>query len=311
MDSDVHPDRPIPDPPAPFSDSEIEQIRAVWQGLGLPGLIDVHTHFMPRSVMDKVWAYFDSAGPLIGREWPITYRADEDVRVATLQSFGVRAYSSLVYPHKPNMAEWLNGWAADFATHHPDCLHTATFYPEESATGYVSKAIAAGARVFKCHIQVGDFSALDPLLDGVWSQLADSQVPVITHCGSGPAPGRFTGPEPIAALLKRFPSLPLIVAHMGTPEYPEFLHLAEQYENVRLDTTMSFTDFSEEDAPYPPDLRPRLRDIGSKILFGSDFPNIPYTYTHALEAVIRLDLGDEWVRGVLYQNAAEVFGIGA
>ncbi|WLP89590.1 amidohydrolase family protein [Gordonia sp. NB41Y] len=292
----------------PFSELEASHVRAVWEPLGLPGLIDVHTHFMPRSVMDKVWAYFDSAGPLLGREWPITYRADEDVRAAALQSFGVRAYSSLVYPHKPDMAEWLNGWATDFAAHHPDCLHTATFYPEESAPGYVAAAIEAGARVFKCHIQVGDYSALDPLLDGVWSQLADAQVPVIIHCGSGPAPGTYTGPVPIIKLLKRFPSLPLIIAHMGTPEYDEFLTLAERYEHVHLDTTMSFTDFSEESAPYPPELRPRLRDAGPKILFGSDFPNIPYTYTHALEAIVRLDLGDDWLRGVFYGNAARLFG---
>ncbi|WHU48238.1 amidohydrolase family protein [Gordonia sp. L191] len=295
--------------PTPFSEAEAQRVRSVWGTLGLPGLIDVHTHFMPRSVMDKVWSYFDSAGPLVGREWPITYRADEDVRVAALQAFGIRAYSSLVYPHKPNMAEWLNGWAADFAAHHPDCLHTATFYPEEPATAYVSKAIVAGTRVFKCHIQVGAFSPLDPLLDGVWSQIADAQVPVIIHCGSGPAPGTYTGPEPIARLLKRFPSLPLIIAHMGTPEYEEFLGLAERFENVRLDTTMSFTDFSEADAPYPPELRPRLADLGPKILFGSDFPNIPYTYTHALDAIMRLDLGDDWVRGVLYRNAAELFGV--
>ncbi|GAB21246.1 hypothetical protein GOPIP_006_00190 [Gordonia polyisoprenivorans NBRC 16320 = JCM 10675] len=298
-----------PSAPTPFSEAEAQRVRSIWGTLGLPGLIDVHTHFMPRSVMDKVWAYFDSAGPLVGREWPITYRADEDVRVAALQAFGIRAYSSLVYPHKPNMAEWLNGWAADFAAHHPDCLHTATFYPEEPATAYVSKAIAAGTRVFKCHIQVGAFSPLDPLLDGVWSQIADAQVPVIIHCGSGPAPGTYTGPDPIARLLKRFPSLPLIVAHMGTPEYEQFLGLAERFENVRLDTTMSFTDFSEADAPYPPELRPRLADLGPKILFGSDFPNIPYTYTHALDAIVRLDLGDDWVRGVLYRNAAELFGV--
>ncbi|MFW0795463.1 amidohydrolase family protein [Gordonia sp. CPCC 205515] len=294
---------------APFDSGEAADVRRLWHDLGLPGLIDVHTHFMPKPVMDKVWAYFDSAGPLVGREWPITYRADEDVRVAGLQAFGVQAYSSLVYPHKPNMAEWLNGWAADFAAHHPDCLHTATFYPEEQATGYVSRAIADGTRVFKCHIQVGDFSPIDPQLDGVWSQIADSQVPVIIHCGSGPAPGTYTGPEPIATLLHRFPSLPLIVAHMGMPEYTAFLDLAEQYPNVRLDTTMAFTDFSEETVPFPPEARQRLLDVGHKILFGSDYPNIPYSYLHALEAITRLDLGDDWVRGVLHDNAAALFGI--
>ena len=43
------------------------EVRQIWSALGLPGVIDVHTHFMPKSVLDKVWRYFDSAGPLIGR----------------------------------------------------------------------------------------------------------------------------------------------------------------------------------------------------------------------------------------------------
>jgi uncharacterized protein len=34
--------------------------------LALPGLVDVHTHFMPPSVLSKVQAYFDAAGPLLG-----------------------------------------------------------------------------------------------------------------------------------------------------------------------------------------------------------------------------------------------------
>ncbi|MCF8589737.1 amidohydrolase family protein [Gordonia liuliyuniae] len=293
----------------PFSRAETDAVHERWQRLDLPGIIDVHTHFMPGRVLDKVWAYFDSAGPMLGREWPITYRADEDERVETLRGFGVLAYSSMLYPHKPAMARWLNSWAADFAAGHPDCLHTSTFYPERDAGEYVRAAIDAGTRVFKSHIQVGDYSPIDPLLDDVWGAIDDAQVPVVIHCGSGPAPGSFTGPGPVEALLARFPTLPLIVAHMGTPEYAEFLALAERYENVRLDTTMSFTDFSEQDAPYPRDLLPRVADLGDKILFGSDFPNIPYGYTHALDAIVRLDLGDDWNRRVLNGNAARLFGI--
>ncbi len=294
---------------APFSAAEAAAVRDFTARLGLDGLIDVHTHFMPARVLNKVWAYFDSAGPLLGREWPIAYRADEDVRVQALRGFGVRAFSSMLYPHKPEMAAWLNGWGADFAARYPDCLQTATFYPEPGAPEYVAAAIKGGARIFKSHIQVGDYDPTDPLLDGVWDVLAQTQVPVVIHCGSGPAPGRFTGPEPIRAVLQRFPRLSLIVAHMGTPEYAEFVELAETYDEVRLDTTMSFTDFSEQDAPYPPDLLPRVAGLREKILFGSDFPNIPYGYLHALEACERLGLGDDWLRAVLHHNAAELFGL--
>ncbi|WP_454198830.1 amidohydrolase family protein [Nocardia sp. Marseille-Q1738] len=277
--------------------------------LGLPGIIDVHTHFMPDQVLRKVWAYFDSAGPLLGRAWPIAYRADEQVRLKTLRDFGVRAFTALVYPHKPDMAAWLNEWTADFAARTPDCLHTATFFPEPGAERYVAAAVQGGARVFKAHVQVGGYHPGDPLLDPVWGLLEDARIPVVIHCGSGPAPGTHTGTEPISGVLRRFPRLPLIVAHMGTPEYSEFLDLAEDYPNVRLDTTMVWTDFSEADAPFPIGEHGRLRSYADRILFGSDFPNIPHSYAHSIQALERLELGDDWLRQVCYRNAATLFGI--
>ncbi|MFC8526228.1 amidohydrolase family protein [Nocardia sp. NPDC057227] len=289
--------------------TEADRLAAMRARLGIPGIVDVHTHFMPHNVMRKVWAYFDQVGPLTGQEWPITYRAGEEERLATLRSFGVRAFTSLVYPHKPEMAAWLNAWTAEFATTEPDCLHTATCYPEPEAKTYVAEAVEAGARVFKIHVQVGAFAPDDPLLDPVWGILSDARVPVVIHCGSGPAPGEFTGPGRIADVLRRFPRLPLIIAHMGTPEYSEFLDLTAQYEDVRLDTTMVWTDFSEANAPFPRSEYGRVRDLGDRILFGSDFPNIPYSYAHAVEVLERLELGDEWVRNVLHDNAAQLFDI--
>jgi predicted TIM-barrel fold metal-dependent hydrolase len=291
-------------------EAETEHVVAFWQRLGLPGLIDVHTHFMPENVLAKVWAYFDAAGPLIGREWGITYREDEAERLAVLRGFGVRAFTAMLYPHKAGMAEWLNGWAADFAARTPDCLHTATFFPEPQARRYVTEAIEAGARVFKAHLQVGGYDPTDPLLDGVWGLLAERGIPVVTHCGSGPAPGKHTGPGPIGEVLARHPTLPLIVAHLGLPDYAEFLDLASAHPRVYLDTTMAFTDFTEELAPFPVELRPRLLDLQDRILLGTDYPNIPYPYRHALDSLAGLDLGDAWLRAVCHHNAARLFGLG-
>jgi hypothetical protein len=288
-------------------EAEAAAIGAFRGRLGLPGLVDVHTHFMPERVLAKVWAYFDAAGPLTGREWPITYREEEDRRVALLREFGVVAFTSMLYPHKPGMAEWLNGWAADFASRTPDCLHTATFYPEDGAAGYVRRAVESGARVFKSHLQVGAYDPNDPLLDPVWGLLAEAGVPTVTHCGSGPVPGKYTGPEPIGRLLARHPRLPLIIAHMGLPEYEEFLDLAERYPRVHLDTTMAFTDFTERRSPFPVSERGRLADLGERVLLGTDFPNLPYPYLHQLEALERLELGDEWLRAVCYGNGARLF----
>ncbi|MFD8814259.1 amidohydrolase family protein [Streptomyces sp. NPDC059627] len=287
---------------------ETDEIRRFRERLGLPGLIDVHTHFMPERVLHKVWNYFDTNGPLIGDlEWPITYRREEAERTALLREFGVRSFTSMLYPHKPGMATWLNAWAADFAGRTPDCLHTATLFPEPGVETYVRAAVEAGARVFKAHVQVGAYDPADELLDGAWGLLADAGIPVVIHCGSGPTPGKHTGPGPVARVLARHPRLRLIVAHMGMPEYEEFLGLAERYAEVRLDTTMAFTDFTERFLPFPPPALPRVAALGDRVLFGSDFPNIPYPYVHQLHALERLDLGEEWLRAVCHDNAARLF----
>jgi predicted TIM-barrel fold metal-dependent hydrolase len=291
-------------------DDEAAEVRQVWSALGLPGVFDVHTHFMPKSVMDKVWQYFDSAGPLVGREWPIIYRTAESERVQMLRQFGVLGFTALVYPHKPQMAAWLNQWAAQFWRETPDCLATATFYPESDAGEYVAAAIADGAQVFKAHVQVGRYEPNDPLLDPAWGAIEDAGIPVVIHCGSGPAPGEHTGPEPIRLLLQRYPRLRLIIAHMGMPEYVDFMDICENSSDVRLDTTMAFTPFVDELMPFPSSQLNRLRDLGDRILFGSDFPNIPYSYADAMRALTRLPgVDDAWLRGVFYENAAALFSL--
>ncbi|MGV9252161.1 amidohydrolase family protein [Streptomyces sp. NPDC003697] len=292
--------------------TEPAEVRRFWRRLGVPGLVDVHTHFMPERVLRKVWDYFDGLGPLTGGiEWPIAYRAEESRRVALLREFGVRAFTAMLYPHKPGMARWLNGWAADFARRTPDCLHTCTLFPEEGVESYVREAVEAGARVFKAHVQVGAYDPADALLDEAWGLLAEAGIPVVIHCGSGPAPGRHTGPGPVGRVLARHPRLRLVVAHLGMPEYEDFLDLAERYDEVRLDTTMAFTDFSEQLAPFPRRALPRLAGLGDRVLLGSDFPNIPYPYAHQLDALWGLGLGDDWLRAVCHDNAARLFGLPA
>jgi predicted TIM-barrel fold metal-dependent hydrolase len=303
-------DQPTPSVAPDDIADDVADVRRFQRRLGLSGLVDVHTHFMPHQVLRKVWGYFDALDPLAdGVEWPIRYRHAEEERTDLLREFGVRAFTAMLYPHKPGMARWLNEWAVAFARRTPDCLHTSTFYPEPGVEQYVLEAVEAGARVFKAHVQVGAYDPADPLLDAVWGLLAETGVPVVVHCGSGPAPGEFTGPEPVTRVLSRHPRLRLIVAHLGMPDYEDFLALAERYPEVRLDTTMVFTDFGERLAEFPKGALPRLADLGDRVLLGSDFPNIPYPYADQLHALERLGLGDPWLRAVCHDNGAELFGI--
>lgn len=296
-----------------FVEEPVEPTRAFWEDLGLPGLFDVHVHFLPLNVQAKVYAQFDEAGPKIGREWPIRYRGSHVERVEQLRSFGVRRFSALPYAHRPGIASYLNDWARDFAEGIPECLWSATFYPEPEAAADVSSLIEAGVEVFKLHAQVGEFRLDDPLLDEAFGLIEDAGTPTVIHVGSGPVGSEFTGPEHLERLLRRHPRLPVVVAHMGAPEYVEFLALAEAHEHTRLDTTMVFTEFFDREAPYPADLLPRLADLSDRVLFGSDFPTIPYPYLEQLAGLARLGerhpgLGEDWLRRVCWHNGAELFG---
>jgi predicted TIM-barrel fold metal-dependent hydrolase len=290
----------------PVDDADVPRY---WRELGLPGLVDVHVHFLPERMQAKVWQYFADAEAHYGAPWPVQYPLPVDQRLAVLAGLGVRAFPTLPYPHRPGMAAWLNDQAAAFAQQHPQVLHSATFFPEPEAPAYVAEALDAGARVFKVHVQVGSFDPRNELLTPVWARLEETGTPVVIHCGSGPLRGEHTGPAPMAGLLERFPRLQLVIAHLGMPEYGAFLALAETYERVHLDTTMFGTDFTERLMPFDRALLPRLAGLRDKVVLGSDFPTIPYPYAHQLAALHRLELGEEWLRAVLWENGARLFGL--
>jgi predicted TIM-barrel fold metal-dependent hydrolase len=294
----------------PLTDADVV---SWWQSLGLPGLFDVHVHFLPPNIQRAVWAQFDQAGPKIGRAWPIRYRGSPEERVEQLRALGVRRFSALPYAHKPGIAAYLNDWATDFAAQVPECLWSATFYPEPGVGEAVAGLVEAGVEVFKLHTQVGEFLLDDPLLEPAWDLLEDAGTPIVVHVGSGPMGNEFTGPEHLARLLRRHPRLRVVVAHLGAPEYAEFLDLAERYPETRLDTTMVFTDFFEVEGAFPDALLPRLAELGDRVLLGTDFPTIPYPYAHQLEALARLQdrhpgLDEDWLRRVCWHNGVGLFG---
>jgi predicted TIM-barrel fold metal-dependent hydrolase len=109
-------------------------------------------------------------------------------------------------------------------------------------------------------------------------------------------------------VLARHPCLTAVIAHMGMPDYAAFLDLADRFERVHLDTTMAFT------SPRP---GCRLRTTCARGC--STWPSASCwaptsrtrrtPYSHQIEALARLGLGDAWLRGVLHDNGARLIGL--
>jgi predicted TIM-barrel fold metal-dependent hydrolase len=297
---------------APRSDAEV----AGWvAGLGLPGLVDLHLHFLPNSVQRKVWEFFDRASTAVyGTPWPIEYRLPAEERLAILRDLGVIAFAPLVYPHKPGMAAWLNDWVREFAAATPEAVPTATIYPEPSVVSYVDDALRAGVRCVKVHVQVGGFDPRDALLDKAWGMIADAGVPAVVHCGHGPVAGEFTGLDVFEEVLARHPRLTAVLAHAGMPEIGRALDLVQAYPRVHLDTTMVGVPFNGADGTLPPDWISRLVGVADRVALGTDFPSIPYPYATQLAAIAGWAgaddrLGEVFLRAVLHDTPARLLGL--
>jgi predicted TIM-barrel fold metal-dependent hydrolase len=277
-------------------------------------LVDLHVHFMPQRVLDKVWDYFDHAHEHYGTPWPVHYRGTEPERLEQLAGLGVTHFAPLVYAHKPGMAAWLTEWAMDFGRRTPGAVPTATFYPEPEVEAYLGDAVRAGARAVKLHVQVGGLDPRDPLLRRAWGLLADAGVPVVVHCGDGPVPGRFTGLDVFEQVLREHPHLVAVLAHAGMPDFEGALDLAARYPGVHLDTTMVGTAFTQRLAPLPRDWSGRLVDVADRVALGSDFPNIPYAYGEqvaAIESWAAADdrLGETFLQAVLHDTPSRLLGL--
>jgi uncharacterized protein len=298
-------------PAPPESDDDVPRFLA---DLGVPGIVDVHVHFLPERMLQKVWAYFDMAATHYGTPWPIQYRTPEPERVAALRKLGVQTFAPLVYPHKPGMARWLTDWVTGFASATPDAVPTATLFPEPDVADYLGAAVESGARAVKVHVQVGGFDPRDPLLRPAWGLLADAGVPVVIHCGHGPIPGTHTGLDVFGEVLAEHPRLRAVLAHAGMPDYTVALDLVHRFDGVHIDTTMVGTAFSNQFAPLPADWPARIADVADRVVFGSDFPNIPYPYAEQVRAVAEWAaadprLGDPFLRSALHTAPTRLLGL--
>ena len=286
-----------------------DEIPGFLAALGIPGIIDAHVHFLPDALQDAVWRWFDGLTP----PWPVTYRAPAEDRLAVLAGLGVLHHTALAYAHRPGMLSFLNDHTLGLASVVPAVIPTFTIYPEPGVAAETERCLEAGGRAVKVHLQVGGFDSTDPLLTGAWAALEEAGTPIILHAGAvadGSGNEEWCGPESVRRLLRQFPALKLVIAHLGAPDHDAFVALAEQHDGVWLDTAMVFTD-PPYLGPSPLHLVERVAALGDRIVFGSDFPTIPHQFAAQVSGLASLRIGNSWLRQVLWTNGVRLFGLGA
>ena len=127
---------------------------------------------------------------------------------------------------------------------------------------------------------------------------------LLIHAGRLPESSEHVGARAFGRLMRRFPRLKVIVAHSGADEFDAFFDLCGLYEGVYLDTAMVYNRFMGG----PPPIQ-RVLEFQDRVLYGSDFPNIPYAVESGVEAILDLRLGRALEEKLLCTNAARLLGL--
>jgi predicted TIM-barrel fold metal-dependent hydrolase len=265
-------------------------------------IVDIHTHLMPERLFRAVRAYFRA------HLWHPRYDAPTEELVQTLLAAGVSRFVFMPYAHRGEMSRSLNHWIANVqATFTPHGIGFGTFHPDDDnlIPQLADEAfVQLGLKGAKLHPQVGRFGVDDPRLVPLYERAIEHGAVLLIHAGRRPEPNEHVGARAFERLMRRFPRLRVIVAHAGADEFDAFFDLCGLYEGVFLDTAMVFNKY----LGGPPPIQ-RVLEFQDRVVFGSDFPNIPYRWEASVESILELRLGRILEEKLLCTNAARLLNL--
>jgi len=272
----------------------------------LPPVVDAHVHVFPDRVFEAIWRWFDAHG------WPIRYRLPAPEVARFLLSRGVERVVALHYAHRPGMARPLNQFMASMCAAEPRIVGLATVLPGEEGAGEIlAEAFAMGLRGVKMHCHVQCFAPDDEAMREVYEACVRAGRPLVMHAGREPKSPAYKcdthalcAADRVARVLEDHPGLRLCVPHLGADEFDAYERLLERYPNLWLDTTMMVAGYFPEEIP----LRV-LRCRPDRVLYGTDFPNVPYAWDREIKRLVDLRLPEEDLAALLGQNAVRLFEI--
>jgi predicted TIM-barrel fold metal-dependent hydrolase len=203
------------------------------------------------------------------------------------------------------------------ATRHPDVI--VPFVSVDPTRGpaaidEVRRLAKAGARGFKLHPPLQQFSPNDPAIYPFYESVQATGLPVIFHTGhSGIGTGarggggirlKYGAPMPIDDVAVDFPDLTIVLAHPSFPWQDEAISICLHKPNVYIDLSGWSPKY------FPPQLVQYANtQLRRKVLFGSDYPLI--TPDKWLAEFEKLPIRDEVRPLILRENAIRLLGLGA
>ncbi|MHA1797259.1 MAG: amidohydrolase family protein [Candidatus Helarchaeota archaeon] len=278
--------------------------------------IDSHSHFFPERLFKAIWNFWDLKYKPIFPLWNIKYKFGGNVEkmVSFLHERQVKNYVTLNYAHKASVAEKLNEWTHDFCNKHPEAISFGAVYPENGCLEYTEKALNEyNFHGLKLQLLVTDFYIDDEKLMPIYKLIKELDKIIVIHAGTAPGPSPYVGIKHFKKFIEKFPDIKCQISHLGGFEYRKFLQLLQEHSNFYLDTTMIFIEHDVFDDQIEKklggleNLKMILEENKDKILWGTDFPNIPYDYDLAKDSLLRFNLSKDFYKKVFHDNAKKLY----
>ena len=274
---------------------------------GLPPVIDAHVHIFPRSILSAIRKWFDE------NAWHIRYQMTSSEIFEFLLSHGIKHIIALQYAHKPGIARHLNKYMSEKCREYGNRVTgMATVFPgEENAETILQEAFDSGLGGLKLHAHVQCFDMNSEHMNRLYECCRINRKPIVMHIGREPKstayccdPYQLCSAEKLELVLKYFPDIKICVPHLGFNETSAYRKLIEKYDNLWLDTAMVITDY------FPIEEKVNLGYYrADRIMYGSDFPNIPYAWDRELKELNAAGISEDALEKLSYKNAADFFSI--
>jgi predicted TIM-barrel fold metal-dependent hydrolase len=275
---------------------------------GLPEVVDAHVHIFPHDIFSAIWQWFDE------HAWHIRYQLRTLQIFDFLLSRGINHIVALQYAHRPGIAGKLNRYMARKCQKYPNQITgMATIFPgENNADGILQEAFALGLGGLKLHAHVQCFDMNADDMNLLYDICQSNNKPIIMHVGREPKstayhcdPYKICSAGKLERVLQDFPKLRICVPHFGFDEISAYKKLIKKYDNLWLDTTMILSGY------FPTADTIELDSFRiDRIMYGSDFPNIPYAWDRELKCLRASGLPQENLEWVLRKSASSFFGLG-
>ncbi len=274
----------------------------------LPFIVDSHVHVFPNDLFSAIRRWFDQYA------WKLRYAMDcEDISDFLVQR-GVGHVIALHYAHKPGISAQLNDFMADYCSRHKRVSGSATLFPgEKHGWRILEEAFANGLCAVKLHAHVQYFDMNSSRMEEIYEICVQYNKPLVMHVGREPRspavdylvdPHLICKAEKLEQVLAEHPALKVCVPHLGADEFDAYARLTKNYDNLWLDIAMAIADYLP--GPKPAPLKSMRAD---RILYGTDFPNIPYAWDRELKILCEAGLPLDDLQRVLGQNAVGLFGL--